>query len=114
MYPACVNFTQYQAGEAERQIKAEFERLHRALVTEELRRLEVLACEEKEKLESINSAIEKANRDTKALQELIDSLKKEMGNEDLALVRVSEGISSKATNTFKIIFCCIFDVQVLH
>ncbi|CAK6977101.1 tripartite motif containing 35-28 [Scomber scombrus] len=89
-------YVKYQAGLAERQIKAEFERLHKVLVTEEVMRLEALACEEKEKLESIQSLIDKANRDTAALKELIDTLKKEMGNEDLALVRNFQNLKRKA------------------
>ncbi|XP_053183439.1 tripartite motif containing 35-28 [Scomber japonicus] len=89
-------YIKYQAGVAERQIKSEFERLHKVLVTEEVMRLQALACDEKEKLESIQSMIDKANRDTAALKELIDTLKKEMGNEDLALVRNFQNLKRKA------------------
>lgn len=71
------------------------------LVTEEVMRLQALACDEKEKLESIQSMIDKANRDTAALKELIDTLKKEMGNEDLALVRV-RAISDKVTRLLRL------------
>lgn len=82
--------TQYQAGQAEKQIKVEFERLHNALVTEEALRLKALATEEEEKTAAIQELIENTNKDIVALKELIDSLKKEMGNEDLPLLRVRE------------------------
>lgn len=82
--------TQYQAGQAEKQIKVEFERLHNALVTEEALRLKSLATEEEEKTAAIQELIENTNKDILTLKELIDSLKKEMGNEDLPLLRVRE------------------------
>lgn len=85
---------QYQAEQAERQIKAEFERLHKALVTEEALRLKALATEEEQKIAAIEELIENTNKDVVTLKELIDSLKKEMGNDDLPLLRVREDSST--------------------
>lgn len=81
-------FMQHQAKQAENQIKAEFERLRAVLVTEEALRLKALSTEEDEKIADINELIETTNKDIIALKELIETLKKEMGNEDLALLRV--------------------------
>lgn len=80
---------QHQAKEAERQIHAEFERLHKMLVTEEALRIQALATEEDQKIAAITELIETTTKDIVGLKELIDTLKKEMGNEDLALLRVN-------------------------
>lgn len=82
--------TQNQAGQAEVQIKAEFQRLHEVLVAEEKLRLEALATEEEQKLGAIQKLIEHTKKDIVALKVLIDSLKKEMGNEDLPLLKVGD------------------------
>lgn len=84
-------FTQSQAGQAEKQIKAEFERLRRALVTDEALRLKALATEEEQKIAEVEDLITQINKDVAVLDNVIDSLKKEMGNEDLPLVRVRGG-----------------------
>lgn len=81
---------QHQAGQAEVQIKAEFQRLHEVLVAEEKLRLEALATEEEQKLGAVQNLIEHTKKDIVALKELIDSLKKEMGNEDLPLLQVGD------------------------
>lgn len=86
--------TQYQAGQAENQIKSEFERLHAALLTEEALRLKALATEEEEKIAAIQELIANTNKDIVTLKELIDTLKKEMGNEDLPLLKVRESSPS--------------------
>lgn len=72
----------------------EFERLHKALVTEQALRLNALATEEEQKIAAIQELISKTDKDVVALKELIETLKKEMGNEDLPLLRVREGSSS--------------------
>ena len=82
--------TQDQAGEAEKQIKAEFERLHKALDTEEALRLEDLATEREDKIAAMKELAEKTDKGIVALNKLIESLKKEMGNEDLPLLRVRQ------------------------
>lgn len=85
--------TQYQAGEAEKQIKSEFERLHKVLVTEEALRLKALASEEDEKTANLQKQIDDTKKDIKDMNEIIDTLKKEMGNEDLPLLRVRRDCS---------------------
>lgn len=90
------NSTQHQAGEAEKRIKAEFERLHKVLVQEEAKRLEALSNEEQKKLEIMQRAIDMAEEDIVKMKELIETVKREMGNEDLLLLKVNEGSSFKA------------------
>lgn len=80
---------QHQAKQAEKQIKAEFERLHNMLVTEEALRIQALATEEDQKIAAINELVDTTKKDIENLKELIETLKKEMGNEDLALLRVN-------------------------
>lgn len=80
-----------QAGQAERQIRAEFKRLQEELAKEEAHRLQVLASEEDEKITALQELHKKTKKDIVDLEEIIDSLKKEMGNEDLPLVRVRKG-----------------------
>lgn len=63
------------------------------LVTEEALRLKALATEEEQKIATIQDLIDNTNKDVVVLKELIESLKKEMGNEDLPLLRVREGSS---------------------
>lgn len=72
-------------------IKAEFERLHLVLHQEEAKRLEALSIDEQEKIESMQRMIKETEREMKELKTLIDTLKKEMGNEDLALLKVTRG-----------------------
>ncbi|XP_073342119.1 tripartite motif containing 35-28 [Pagrus major] len=91
-----VEYIKYQAGQAEKQIKAEFERLHTALVTEEALRLKALAAEEEEKIAAIQELIANTNKDVVNLKELIDTLKKEMGNEDLPLLKNFQNLKRKA------------------
>lgn len=90
-----VEYIKYQAGEAEKQIKAEFERLHEALTKEEVMRLNALAAEEEEKIAAIQKLITRTNKDIASLKELIDTLKKEMGNEDLPLLRNFQNLKRK-------------------
>uniref|UniRef100_A0A673CH42 Tripartite motif containing 35-28 n=1 Tax=Sphaeramia orbicularis TaxID=375764 RepID=A0A673CH42_9TELE len=73
-------------GQAEKQIKAEFERLHAVLHAEEARRLKALEVEEEQKISSVQDMIASAEKDIKTLGDLIETLKKEMGNEDLPLL----------------------------
>lgn len=69
------------------------------LAKEEMLRLEALAKEEEQKVGGVQKLIEHTKKDIVALKELIDSLKKEMGNEDLPLLQV--GDSSCFTVVFK-------------
>ncbi|XP_040900171.1 tripartite motif containing 35-28 [Toxotes jaculatrix] len=91
-----VEYIKCQAGQAEKQIKAEFERLHQALVTEEQMRLAALVSEEEQKTAAIKELVDKTNKDILALNELIQTLKREMGDEDLAVVRNFQNLKRKA------------------
>ncbi|KAM9851994.1 tripartite motif containing 35-28 [Aulostomus maculatus] len=91
-----VEYIKYQAGVAEKQIKAEFERLHQVLHKEENLRLNALAAEETQKVAAIEELITKTNKDVKALKELTDNLKKEMGNEDLPLLKKFQNLKRNA------------------
>ncbi|GAA6229638.1 zinc-binding protein A33-like [Lates japonicus] len=91
-----VEYIKYQAGQAEKQIKAEFERLHNVLYTEEALRLKALATEEEEKIAAIQELITNTAKDVVTLNELIETLKKEMGNEDLPLLRNFQNLKRKA------------------
>lgn len=76
----------------------EFQRLHEALSAEERLRLNALAAEEEQKTTAIHKLIENTKRDIIGLNELIVSLKKQMGDEDLPLVQVRQ------TNSLQ---CCV-------
>lgn len=79
---------QGQTKEAEKQIKQEIERLHQVLNEEEACRLKALHREEIEKKGIVNERIEIITRDISALAELIQSVKREMGAEDLTFLQV--------------------------
>ncbi|XP_035477683.1 tripartite motif containing 35-28 [Scophthalmus maximus] len=91
-----VEHIKYQAVQAEKQIKAEFERLHEALVTEEALRLQALVTEEEQKIGAIEELIANTDKDVVKLNRLIDSLKIEMGNEDLTLLQNFKNLKRKA------------------
>lgn len=60
------------------------------LTAEEAMRLKALSDEEGEKIAGIQKLIESTEKDVVAMKELIDTIKKEMGNEDLPLLRVKK------------------------
>lgn len=60
------------------------------LTAEEAMRLKALSDEEGEKIAGIQKQIESTEKDVVAMKELIDTIKKEMGNEDLPLLRVKK------------------------
>lgn len=86
--------TQVQAGEAEKQIKAEFERLHAVLTREEALCLDALASDETKKIEALQSCMDSLEKDIKKLEELMEGLKKDMQMENLPLLKVRTLISS--------------------
>ncbi|KAI4787577.1 hypothetical protein KUCAC02_036377 [Chaenocephalus aceratus] len=91
-----VEYVKYQAEQAERQIKAEFERLHKALVAEEALCLNALSDDEGQKIATIQGKIDKVNEDIKALKALSETLKKEMGNDDLPLLKNFQKLKREA------------------
>ncbi|KAL6109809.1 uncharacterized protein ACO6RY_12863 [Pungitius sinensis] len=91
-----IEYIKYQAGLAERQIKAEFERLHKELVAEEARRIKDLAAEEEEKIAALQELLHSTNDDIVAIAKLSETLQKEMGNEDLPLLRNFQKLKREA------------------
>lgn len=65
------------------------------LTAEEAMRLKALSDEEGEKIAGIQKLIESTEKDVVAMKELIDTIKKEMGNEDLPLLRVKNKTKKK-------------------
>lgn len=72
------------------QIKAEFESLRLALADLEASRLKALTNEEEQKVSAVQQLIGKTNNDIIGLKKLIESVTREMGNEDLALLQVKD------------------------
>ncbi|XP_070823542.1 tripartite motif containing 35-28 [Chaetodon trifascialis] len=91
-----VEHIKYQAQQAEKQIREEFERLREVLIREESLRLSALATEEEQKIAAIQELIANTEKDVVALNKLIETLKKEMGNEDLPLVRNFQNLKRQA------------------
>lgn len=85
-YKETITFIEGQTKEAENQIKQEFERLHQVLNEEEKTRLLALSREEDEKKQVVTEKIEAIGRDITGLAELIQSVKREMGAEDLTFL----------------------------
>ncbi|XP_040020094.2 tripartite motif containing 35-28 [Gasterosteus aculeatus] len=91
-----IEYIKYQAGQAERQIRAEFERLRGELAAEEARRIKVLAAEEEEKIAALQELLHSTNDDVAAIAKLSEALQREMGNEDLALLRNFQKLKREA------------------
>lgn len=72
------------------------------LTAEEAMRLKALSDEEGEKIAGIQKQIESTEKDVVAMKELIDTIKKEMGNEDLPLLRVKK---TKKKSVITMSFC---------
>lgn len=85
-----------QAEQAERQITEEFDRLHEVLEEDKKRRLRELSEEEDEKIADLNRMTESTKTDITTLKQLIDMLKKEMGDEDLPFLKKFQKIKRKA------------------
>lgn len=79
---------QAQTQEAEKQIKEEFQRLIQILKNEEESRITALKAEETENRKILEEKIESISHDISNLGELIQSVKREMGAEDLTFLQV--------------------------
>ncbi|KAM3613758.1 uncharacterized protein V6R79_004733 [Siganus canaliculatus] len=90
-----VEFIKRQAGQAESQIKSEFQRLHMLLDKEEDLRIKALAAEEDEKTSVIQELIKTTEKDIVELKKLSEMLKREMGNEDLPLIKNFQNLKRK-------------------
>lgn len=86
-YKETITFIEVQSKEAENLIKQEFERLHQILTNEEASRITALKTEEAEKKKMLEEKIEILSHDIAALAELIQSVKREMGAEDLTFLQ---------------------------
>ncbi|KAG1947516.1 zinc-binding protein A33-like [Pimephales promelas] len=82
-----VPFCRGQTKEAEAQIKQEFERLRQVLADEETSRINALHREGEEKKLMMNGSIESITRDISALGDLIQTVKREMGAEELTFLQ---------------------------
>ncbi|XP_029359899.1 tripartite motif containing 35-28 [Echeneis naucrates] len=91
-----VEYIKSQAHQAEKQIKSEFDRLREMLNKEEMMRLNALAAEEEKKITTIHELVRETEDDIVALKQLIVTLKKEMGNEDLPLIKNFKNLKRKA------------------
>lgn len=85
---------QNQAQEAERQIHQEVQRLRDALLTEERLRLEALAAEEAQKIAALQELSGTIRQDVAGLRKLVESVKRETGNEDVPLLQVGSSFST--------------------
>lgn len=79
---------QTQSDEAEKQIKQEFEMLHQFLNNEEAARIAALKNEEEKKKQMLREKVEKINRDITSLNELIQSVAKQMSDDNLFVLQV--------------------------
>ncbi|KAF6716607.1 Nuclear factor 7, ovary [Oryzias melastigma] len=91
-----MEYVKFQAGQAENQIKAEFERLHAVLTREEALCLNALASEETKKIEELQSCLDNLNEDMIKLEELMEGLRKDMQKMDLPLLKDFRMIKRKA------------------
>lgn len=91
-----VEYIKSQANQAGKQIKAEFERLHQVLCVEEAARLKALDDENQEKTLALKEKIGCLTRDIAALHELIQTVKREMGDEDLTFLKNFQVLKRKA------------------
>ncbi|KAM9722900.1 tripartite motif containing 35-28 [Menidia menidia] len=98
-FKSALEYIEHQAEEAEKQIKAEIDRLRQVLLKEEALRLKALANEKEEKMANMQELISQTDIDLTDLNDLIDTLKKEMGREDLPFLRNFKEVNAKAVWT---------------
>lgn len=79
---------QIQAQHTERQIKEEFEKLHRFLRDEEAVRIAALREEEEQKSQRMKEKMEKLSRDISSLSDTIRAIEEEMRAEDVSFLQV--------------------------
>ncbi|KAI5092280.1 hypothetical protein C0J45_17911, partial [Silurus meridionalis] len=91
-----VKFIQIQSEEAEKQIKQEFEKLHQILRDEEASRILALKKEEEQKKKLMKEKIESISHDIVSLNQLIQSVCKEMNTDDLVLLQNYQILKQRA------------------
>ena len=82
---------QTQAQHTEKEIKEEFEKLHKFLRDEEAARTATLREEEEQKSQMMKEKIEKMSREISSLSDTIRAIEKEMGADDIIFLQVRTG-----------------------
>ncbi|KAJ8367663.1 hypothetical protein AAFF_G00313630 [Aldrovandia affinis] len=95
-----------QAQHTERQVKAEFQKLHQFLRDEEEARLVALRKEEEQKSQKMKEKIETITRHVSTLSDKISAIEKAMDSEDISLLKTSRNIKERAQ-------CTLQDPQLL-
>ncbi|XP_036402879.1 zinc-binding protein A33-like [Megalops cyprinoides] len=95
-----------QAQQTERQIKAEFEKLHQFLRDEEEARLAALREEEEQKSQMMKEKIENIMRHIYSLSDKITGIEKDMETEDIYFLKTYRNIKRRAQ-------CTLQDPQLL-
>ncbi|KAG5283631.1 hypothetical protein AALO_G00044250 [Alosa alosa] len=90
-----------QAQHTERQIKQEFEKLHRFLRDEEAARIAALREEEEQKSQMMKEKIEKMNREISSLSDTIRTIEKEMGADDVTFLQNYKSTVERAQCTLQ-------------
>ncbi|KAJ8357977.1 hypothetical protein AAFF_G00047000 [Aldrovandia affinis] len=95
-----------QAQHTEKQVKAEFQKLHQFLRDEEEARLAALREEEEQKSQMMKKKIETITRHVSTLSDKITAIEKAMDSEDISLLKSSRNIKERAQ-------CTLQDPQLL-
>ncbi|XP_030639308.1 zinc-binding protein A33-like [Chanos chanos] len=90
-----------QALHTERQIKEEFERLHRLLRDEETARITALREEEEQKSQMMKEKIEKVTREISSLSDTIRDIEENMGAKDILFLKNLEATKRRAQCTLQ-------------
>ncbi|KAG7492574.1 hypothetical protein MATL_G00015680 [Megalops atlanticus] len=90
-----------QAQHTERQVKAEFEKLHQFLRDEEEARLTALREEEEQKSQMMKEKIESIMRHIYTLSDKITAIEKDMETEDISFLKTYKNIKRRAQCTLQ-------------
>ncbi|XP_035291321.1 tripartite motif containing 35-28 [Anguilla anguilla] len=95
-YKATSEYIQSQAQQTERQIKMEFEKLHRYLNEEEACRIAMLREEEEQKKQMMEGRIASLKQEMTELAKLIQTVKREMGTDVLSFLQNFRALKRRA------------------
>ncbi|XP_023688969.1 tripartite motif containing 35-28 isoform X1 [Paramormyrops kingsleyae] len=95
-YSETLEHIKIQTQQTQVQISSEFEKLRKFLAEEEARRIAELKSEEEEKKQKMKSRISELNKDISKLSELLQSIKREMGAEDLTFLQNFQSLKRRA------------------
>ncbi|XP_061108784.1 tripartite motif containing 35-28 [Conger conger] len=101
-YNATSEYIQSQAQQTEKLIKTEFEKLHGFLSEAEAGRIAMLREEEELKKRGMAERIASLNRDIAALTDLIRSVKREMGADNLCFLQNFQALKRSRGVLFKV------------